>query len=94
VVAEKVLFDPLIPLNFPSGCRRFALGALFRSVVGRSFFYLMRGRAYTQRPLLVGGDYRDTGMHRTYDLALRFGVDPVRKLGQLFGEVVEDDAKN
>jgi hypothetical protein len=37
-----------------------------------------------QCPLLVGGDYRDTGMHRTYDLALRFGVDPVRKLGQLF----------
>jgi hypothetical protein len=44
----------------------------------------MRGWAYTQRPLLVGGDYRDTGMHRTYDVALRFGVDPVRKLGQLF----------
>ena len=44
----------------------------------------MRAWAYTQRPLLVGGDYRDTGMHRTYDLALRFGVDPVRKLGQLF----------
>ena len=37
-----------------SGCRRFLLGALFRSSVANSFFCPMRAWAYTQRPLLVG----------------------------------------
>ena len=53
-------------------------------VGGEELFLPMWARTYTQRPLLVGRDYRDTGMHRTYDLALRVGVDPVREFGQLF----------
>ena len=55
----------------------------FRSFMARSFFWL-RPWTYTQRPLLVGRDYRDAGMHRTYDLALRIRVDPAREFGQGF----------
>jgi hypothetical protein len=42
------------------------------------------GVGVPEAPVARWGDYRDTGMHRAYDLALRFGVDPVRKLGQRF----------
>ena len=35
-------------------------------------FWLLRTWAYTQRPLLVGGDYRDTGVHRAYECCPAF----------------------
>jgi hypothetical protein len=57
---------------------RFMLRTLFRSFI--TLFWL-RPWTYTQRPLLVRRDYRNAGMHRTYDLPLRFRVDPIRKFG-------------
>jgi hypothetical protein len=65
------------------GDRRFILRTLFRSFVAQGFFWL-RPWTYTQGPLFVGRDYRDAGMHRTYDLALRVRVDPAREFGQRF----------
>jgi hypothetical protein len=60
------------------------LGALLRSFAARSVFYPKGAGADTQRSLLIGSDYWDAGMHRAYDVAVRFGVDPVCKPSQLF----------
>jgi hypothetical protein len=50
----------------------------------RSFLRSLTRWACAERPLLVGGGQRDTRMHRTYDPALRFSIDPVREFGQCF----------
>ena len=62
------------------GCRRLGVRPSLHSLVG----WPLRTWACTQRPLLIGDYYGDAGMHRAYYPPLRFGIDPVRKLGQLF----------